>query len=83
MWLGFGILCIVVIGGDAILGDDISIPKYNYPRLLEVPLHLALPTIFFLLVSLAWVCGRGTQDFLGISNFLSRFFNYDFETMIF
>ena len=80
MWMGFGILCSVVIGGDAILGDDTSIPKYNYPRLLEVPLHLALPTILLLLVSLAWASGRGTQDFLDIGNFLSRFFNYDFLT---
>ena len=80
MWLGFGILCIVVIGGDAVLGDDPSISKYNYPRLLEVPLHLALPMVLLLLASLAWASGRGTQDFLGIGKLLSGFFAYDFFT---
>lgn len=47
MWLGFSILCIVVVGGDAVLGEDPSIPEYSYSRLLEVPLHLALPTVLF------------------------------------
>ena len=45
MWMGFGILCIVVIGGDAILGDDTSIPKYNdiNARFIETELeHLKL-----------------------------------------
>jgi len=62
------------------LGDDPSIPEYSYPRLLEVPLHLALPTVLLLLASLAWASGRGTQDFLGIGKLLSGFFAYDFIT---
>ena len=78
MWLGFGVLCVVVIGGDALLGEDSSTPKYTYPQLIELPLHLALPTITILLLSTAWASGTGTQDFLGIGNFLGSLISYNF-----
>lgn len=77
MWLGFSILCIVVVGGDAVLGEDPSIPEYSYSRLLEVPLHLALPTVLLLLASLAWASGSDTQDSLGLGNLLSGVFTYN------
>ena len=44
MWLGFGELLIVMIIGDYVLGEDASKPEYNSPWLIELPLHLALPT---------------------------------------
>ena len=78
MWLGFGVLCLVVIGGDAILGEDTSVKKYSYPRLLELSVYMALPMVFLLLISLAWASGKGTQDFLGIGKLLSGIFGYDF-----
>ena len=42
MWLGIGVIFLVLIGGDAIFGKDTSQPKYAHPRLVEIPLHLAL-----------------------------------------
>ena len=52
MWLGFFVLLIVVVGGDAILGEDDTQPEYSYPWLLEIPLHLALPIIILILPGL-------------------------------
>tara|TARA_B100001964_G_C14164896_1_gene568571 strand:- start:198 stop:1226 length:1029 start_codon:yes stop_codon:yes gene_type:complete len=54
MWLGIGVIFLVLIGGDAIFGKDTSQPKYAHPRLVEIPLHLALPFLTALLLALAW-----------------------------
>ena len=78
MWLGFVVLFIVVVGGDALLNDDISTPEYKHTWILELPIHLALPMIFILLVSLAWSSGSGISDFLGIGAWLGKLFDYDF-----
>ena len=70
MWLGFIILSIVVVGGDALLSDDTSTPGYKYTWILELPLHLAFPMISILLVSLAWSSGSGSSDLMGIGVWL-------------
>ena len=67
-----------MIVGDGILGEDPSEPEYNHPKLIEFPLHLALPCIFLLLLSLAWAGGTGIQDFLNIGELLAKYFQYDF-----
>ena len=51
MWLGLVVLFLVVVGGDAVLGEDDSQPEYSYPWLLEIPLHLSLPIIILLLLT--------------------------------
>ncbi|HBN45467.1 MAG TPA: alkane 1-monooxygenase [Candidatus Marinimicrobia bacterium] len=78
MWLGLTVLFVVVIGGDAVLGEDASQPEYSHPWLIELPLHLALPLIIILLLSFAWVTGSAKEDFLGIGKLLSGLFTYDF-----
>jgi len=78
MWLGLAVLFFVVIVGDAVLGEDASQPEYNYPWLIELPLHLALPLILLLLLSFAWASGSGIQDLLGIGQLLTGWFSYDF-----
>jgi hypothetical protein len=78
MWLGISVILLVLIGGDIILGKDSSQPKYAHPRLVEVPLHLALPFLTILLVALAWSAGSGSSDSLGIAGWLGNFFGYDF-----
>ena len=80
MWLGLAILFVVVIVGDAVLGEDNSQPEYSYPWLLEIPLHMALPIIILLLLTFAWTSGSTGEDFLGIGELLSRLFPYDFLT---
>jgi len=78
MWLGLSLLFLIVIVGDAVLGDDTSNPQYNYPWLLEVPLHLALPLIGIVMMSLMWSSGSKYFDFLGLGQRLSHIFSYDF-----
>ena len=78
MWLGLAVLFVVVIGGDAVLGKDAAQPEYSHPRLIELPLHLALPMIIILLLSFAWASGSAREDFLGIGKLLSGLFAYDF-----
>ena len=78
MWMGFVIIFSVVILGDAFLSEDPSQPEYDFPWLLELPLHMALPFILVLLVSFAWSTGSGNQDFMNLGKILNSFFSYDF-----
>ncbi len=80
MWLGMIILTVVVIGGDALLGEDPKLQAYKYPWINEIPLHLALPLITVSLDVYAWALGTGESDFLGIGSFLSSLVSYDFIT---
>jgi len=78
MWMGLVTIFVVLILGDAVLGEDPSQPEYNYPWILELPLHMALPFVLALLVSFAWSSGSGNQDFLNLGKILSGIFSYDF-----
>lgn len=78
MWMGLVVIFVVMIFGDAFLSEDPSQPEYDFPWLLELPLHMALPFIFALLVTFAWLSGSGNQDFLNLGKILSGFFSYDF-----
>ncbi|HIA36491.1 MAG TPA: alkane 1-monooxygenase [Flavobacteriales bacterium] len=78
MWLGLIVLFAIVIGGDILLGDDVSRSEYSHPWLIELPLHLALPFVISMLMSLSWASGNGMQDFLGIGQLLGGVFSYDF-----
>ena len=75
MWLGIAVLFVVVIVGDAVLGEDNFRYEYSYPRLLEIPLHMALPIIILLLLTFAWTSGSTGEDFLGIGKLLSGLFS--------
>lgn len=52
--LGFAFFVVVYIGGDLLLGDDISEPEYKYPNLLTWQLWLALPIICLLVFVSVW-----------------------------
>jgi len=78
MWLGFGIMAVVVIGGDLLFGDDSSQSDYKYPWIVQLPLHLAFPILSMGLLSLAWSSGKGDTDFLGIGLVLNNIFDYNF-----
>jgi len=78
MWLGLAVLFVVVIVGDAVLGEDNSQHKYSSPWLLEIPLHMSLPIITSLLLTFAWTSGSTGEDFLGIGALLSELFPYNF-----
>ncbi len=78
MWLGIGIFTLLLIGGDYLLGEDISKPDYKYPALLSLPLLIALPLLTATLAALAWASGAPGTDLLGIGALLERLFAYDF-----
>lgn len=78
MWLGFITLCVILIGGDAFLGDDESTHHYSNPWFVEFPLHLSIPFIGLLLIALAWSTGQAEEDFLGIGKLLTHVFSYPF-----
>jgi alkane 1-monooxygenase len=52
--IGFVVFFVVYIGGDWLLGDDITEPEYNYPKLLTWQLWLALPLICMLVFVSVW-----------------------------
>jgi alkane 1-monooxygenase len=78
MWLGFGVLCVVVIGGDALLGEDSSTPKYTYPQLIELPLHLALPYNNHFISEHCVGIGYRQSRFSGYWEFLGSLISYNF-----
>ena len=77
LWLGFVATNLVIILGDALLGNDTNAIEVRYPKLLELPLHFALPILGMVMLSLAWVSGEGSQDLLGIGAFLNSVVPYD------
>lgn len=77
LWSGFILMNAVIILGDALLGEDTSERSVRYPKILEIPLHLALPILTCILVSFAWASGQGTADFLGIGKFLNPYLPMD------
>ena len=64
LWIGFLFVVVLIVGGDSLLGDDLSEPRYNYTWLLNLQLYSNLPILLFITVLLAWHVGPG--DFLTI-----------------
>jgi fatty-acid desaturase len=52
--LGLGLMFVVYIGGDLLLGDDTSEPEYRHPQWLTWQLWLALPIISMMLFVSVW-----------------------------
>jgi len=77
MWSGLVIMAIVVIGGDFTLGADATRHQFRFPKLLNLPLYLALPLLSFFLLSLLWSCGSGTEDFLSLGSIFQNLTAYD------
>ena len=78
MFMGLVFIFIVMIFGDAVFKEDHSKPEYSYSFLLELPLHMAVPSIIILLFVFAWSSGSGNEDFLNLGKNLTPFFSYDF-----
>ena len=77
MWLGVGIILVVMIGGDGMFRDDLSEPEYNHKWILNIPLFLALPVLVFNLWALAWASQSGLSDFLGFGAMIQQLTGYD------
>jgi hypothetical protein len=63
MWLGVGVVYVVMTLGDELLGDDYGEPAYRHPALLNSLLYLAVPVLAFMCFVMAWMAGTG--DLLG------------------
>jgi len=77
LWAGFVVLAILLIGGDAVLGEDTSEPDYKHTWILEIPLQAALPMLTVVLVVFAWTGGSGSHDFLGLGAAVYGLTGYD------
>lgn len=51
--LGFGVIVLLMIAGDALLGVDLSQPKFKKDWVLKIPLYLCFPLMVLLHISLA------------------------------
>lgn len=74
--IGYAAFTAFIVFGDALLGDDKSIPTYRKPNLLTLQLYLALPLLFLLLFVSLWSLGE--NDVLGFGQWMSTQVNYDF-----
>ncbi|WP_028628287.1 MULTISPECIES: alkane 1-monooxygenase [Pseudomonas] len=76
-WITFGLVAVLVIYliGDAVCGDDISTPRFNYPGILTVQLWLALPLLAFIVFSAVWSVSSGDLFSFGLA--LSQLTGYD------
>ncbi len=55
-WITFGLFLSVffLVIGDIVLGDDRSVPKYDYPKILTWQLWIALPLLCLLVFITLW-----------------------------
>lgn len=74
-WWLFCVIAFYTIG-DAILGDDTSVPNYKHPSILTAQLWLALPLISLIVFVFVWSVGSG--DFAGIGLWAKSLTGYDF-----
>jgi len=65
MWTGVIACLILVVGGDAVLPDDTSAPRYHRPRILEALLYSTFPFLVVLLLTLTWMAAPGDPLGLG------------------
>lgn len=76
MWLGYVISLIVVIGGDAVAGDDLTEPQYRHTWLLNLQLYGSLPVLLLMLAPLAWMTGTN-GDWLGLGALIQSVTGWD------
>ena len=76
MWLGYLVTMVLVIGGDALAGDDLTEPEYRHTWLLNLQLYGSLPLLLLMLAPLAWMCGS-SGDWLRIGAFAQSTFGWD------
>jgi alkane 1-monooxygenase len=75
LWLGLVVIYGVMIGGDAVLGDDTTEPAYAHRTVLNALLYLALPALAALCFLMAWMAASG--DPLGVGGWVGSVLGYD------
>lgn len=77
LWLGLSAILILLVGGDAILPDDLSTPEYRRKWILNAMLYSTLPIMFAQFSVLAWSAQRGAADLFSIGALLQSATGYD------
>lgn len=77
IWTPLGLAAVLVyyIIGDALLGDDRSIPKFGFPGLLTAQLWLALPLVAAIVFAMVW--SVSPADFGGVGRWIQSLTGYD------
>lgn len=76
-WITYGLLGILTfyVVGDAIAGDDTSVPNFQHPGILTAQLWLALPLLSAIVFASVWsFCD---SDVLGFGAAIKEFSGYD------
>lgn len=72
---GLALVLLVYIVGDAVCGDDTSMPEFRYPGILTAQLWLALPLLALIVLAAVWSVSPG--DPLGFGEWVTRLTGYD------
>jgi len=78
MWTGFVLSLVLVVGGDAVAGDDLEAPAYRHEWLLDLSLYSVLPLLLTMLAVLAWMCGA-SGDALGLGALVQSWLGWDMQ----
>ena len=63
-FLIFQIFSLLVVLGDIFLGEDDSIQKYTYPRLLNLPIYMNLPLLLILVFTTIFIFSNHSNTWL-------------------
>lgn len=69
-------LLLLYIFGDAVSGNDTTVPEYKYPKILTFQLWMALPLLMFIVFSSIW--SVSTADSFGFGAWAEKLTGYDF-----
>ena len=70
-----GLLMLYILG-DAVSGNDITVPEYKYPKILTFQLWMALPLLMFIIFSSVW--SVSSTDSFGFGAWAGKLTGYDF-----
>jgi Fatty acid desaturase len=76
MWTGFVLMLILLVGGDAVMGDDLDVPIYRWVWVLNLSLYSVFPLLLAMLAALAWMCGS-EGDALGLGTLVQAWTGMD------
>lgn len=79
LWLGFVLTLILVVGGDAVTGSDLTEPDYRKGWVLDFLLYLTLPLLLVLLAIFAWMLGAAGTDWLGMGAAVHSLTGWDMQ----
>ncbi len=77
MWAGLAMVFVIMIGGDALTGEDLSEPVYAHTWILNAMLFVMPVFLLSALLLFAWMAGSGNSDFLLLGRTVRQLTGYD------